>query len=138
MPRGEHACRGLFVLDFGQGMAGSMPGMILADHGAEVVKVEPTGGDPSRREPGFLMWNRGKKSVTLDLGRAQGRRHAVELASRADVVIESFRPGVADRLGVGAASLRSQNPGLVYCSISGLGTAAGYEICRGTRVSSPR
>ncbi len=126
-------CDGLRVVDLAQGMAGAMVGMLLCDHGAEVVKVEPPQGDWSRGTPGFLMWNRGKQSVVLDLTQPGGRAEAVRLATAADVVVESFRPGVADRLGLGYAQLAAANPGVVGCSISGFGEVGelaglqGYE-----------
>jgi crotonobetainyl-CoA:carnitine CoA-transferase CaiB-like acyl-CoA transferase len=131
MTRGAPACEGLLVLDFGQGMAGSMPGMILADNGADVIKVEPPWGDSARSEPGFLMWNRGKRGITLDLRQDEDRSRAVELAGSADVVIESFRPGVAERLGIGYAELAADNSELVYCSISGFGPAHSYDDVAG-------
>jgi crotonobetainyl-CoA:carnitine CoA-transferase CaiB-like acyl-CoA transferase len=115
------ACAGLTVVDFSQGMAGPMATMVLADHGAEVVKVEPPGGDFARGTPGFLMWNRGKRSVVLDLGTARDRDRARALVERADVVVESFRPGVATRLGVGYDAVAAANPAAVYCSITGFG-----------------
>jgi crotonobetainyl-CoA:carnitine CoA-transferase CaiB-like acyl-CoA transferase len=114
------ACAGVTVVDLTRGMV-ALAGMILADNGAEVIKIEPPGGDWARDEPGFLMWNRGKRSVVLDLTREADRAVAVGLAERADVVIESFRPGVAERLGLGYEELAARNPGLVYCSISGYG-----------------
>jgi crotonobetainyl-CoA:carnitine CoA-transferase CaiB-like acyl-CoA transferase len=117
----------LTVLDLGQGMAGAMPGMILADNGADVIKVEPPSGDWARGRPGFLMWNRNKRSVVLDLRDGADRDRLLELARRADVLVESFRPGVARRLGIGWPELRRRNPRLVYCSISGFGPAAGNE-----------
>jgi crotonobetainyl-CoA:carnitine CoA-transferase CaiB-like acyl-CoA transferase len=127
------ACQGLVVLDFGQGMAGSLPGMILADNGAHVIKVEPPQGEWSRGTPGFHMWNRGKLGLTLDLRQPGDRARALELAGQADVLIESFRPGVTARLGIDWASVKEVNPSLVYCSITGFapgsphGHLAGYE-----------
>src|SRR6478735_5211677 len=115
------ACGGLTVIDFSQGMAGPMATMILADHGADVVKVESPRGDFARGEPGFLMWNRGKRSVVLDLTRDEDRVHALALAETADVVVESFRPGVAERLGIGYEAVVAVNPRVVYCSITGYG-----------------
>jgi crotonobetainyl-CoA:carnitine CoA-transferase CaiB-like acyl-CoA transferase len=115
------ACEGLTVVDFGQGMAGSMVGMILADHGADVIKVEPPTGDPTRATAGFLMWNRGKRSVVIDLKTQAGRAAAATLAASADVVVENFRPGVAERLGIGYEALARENPRLVYCSITAFG-----------------
>ena len=112
-------------------MAGTLPGMILADNGADVVKIEPPGGGAGRAGDGWRMWDRGKRSVALDLHRDADRDVAVALASAADVVVESFRPGVADRLGVGWHDLRGVNPGLVYCTVTGFGPAASYAGVRG-------
>ncbi|MHB8328084.1 MAG: CaiB/BaiF CoA transferase family protein [Acidimicrobiales bacterium] len=126
-------CTGLVVVDFGQGMAGGMPGMLLADNGASVVKIEPPQGDWSRGTPGFHMWNRGKSSVVLDLQDASDRARALALVARADVLIESFRPGVTQRLGIDWGTVRRENPQLVYCSITGFPATsphaqlAGYE-----------
>ncbi|TFH21653.1 MAG: CoA transferase, partial [Myxococcales bacterium] len=113
--------------------AGPMCGCVLADFGADVVKVEMPGGEMARRAPPMLPGtnppisfmhatvNRNKRSLTLDLRRPEGRDVFLRLAARADVVIENFRPGVMDGLGLGQAALREANPGLVYCSISGFG-----------------
>jgi crotonobetainyl-CoA:carnitine CoA-transferase CaiB-like acyl-CoA transferase len=125
------ACDGVSVLDLGLGMAGAMAGLVLADNGADVVKVEPPQGDWARADRGFLMWNRNKRSVVLDLKDARERDRLLGLARGADVLIESFRPGVADRLGIGWAAMRAQNPRLVYCSISGFGPANGYADVAG-------
>ena len=119
MPR---PCEALLVVDFTQSYPGALATMVLADSGAEVIKVEPPSGDPTRQHYASVMWNRGKKSVVLDLKTDNGRADAQRLASRADVVVESFRPGVADRLGVGYRDLRSSNQELVYCSITGFGS----------------
>ncbi|MBI3744299.1 MAG: CoA transferase, partial [Chloroflexi bacterium] len=115
-------CAGLKVLDLSWGVAGPIAGMVLSDFGAEVIKIEPPGGDPFRSMPGAVQWHRGKKSVVLDLKDAKQREQAQQLAASADVLIESFRPGVADRLGVGYGALSRINPRLVYCSITGFGT----------------
>ncbi len=114
-------CDGLRVVDFTNSYPGALATMVLADSGAEVIKVEPPGGDPSRRHYASVMWHRGKKSVVLDLKTEAGRRDAVALATGADVVIESFRPGVAERLGIGYETLSKAAPSLVYCSITGFG-----------------
>jgi crotonobetainyl-CoA:carnitine CoA-transferase CaiB-like acyl-CoA transferase len=95
--------------------------MLLADHGAEVTRIEPPGGDPFRAQSGYRVWNRGKRSAILDLKDAAGRERLCALASRADVFIESFSPGTTDRLGIGFEALRAANPRLVYCSITGYG-----------------
>jgi len=123
---------GLTVLDFTQFMAGPMAGSILADHGATVIKIEPPAGDPVRNHgvhsrPGqrgsdtFRALNRGKRSVVLDLKDPAHREAARRLIVEADVLIESFRPGVADRLGIGWGAASASNPELVYCSISAFG-----------------
>ena len=117
---------GIRVLDFTQGFSGSLATMILADNGAEVVKVEPPGGDPSRDEAAWLMWNRGKQSVVLDLAASDGQSSATKLAHTVDVVIENFGPGVAERLGIGYHKLGEINPGLVYCSITALGSKGAF------------
>src|SRR5271169_3343665 len=126
-------CNGLVVLDFSWGMAGGLATAVLADFGAEVIKIEPPAGDPFRSHPAWIAWNRGKKSAVVDLKTAQGRIQAQRLAEQADVVLESFRPGVAHRLGIDHAALSAINPRLVYGSISGWGQqgplsrVAGYE-----------
>jgi crotonobetainyl-CoA:carnitine CoA-transferase CaiB-like acyl-CoA transferase len=95
---------------------------ILADLGAEVLKVEPPGGDPMRAYPEiFASVARGKRSVVLDLRSDEGRARAHELVARADVVCESWRPGVADRLGVGYETVVALQPSVIYCSLSGFG-----------------
>ncbi|HVM64383.1 MAG TPA: CoA transferase [Acidimicrobiales bacterium] len=125
------ACDGLRVLELGQGMAGAMPGMILADNGADVVKIEPPWGDPGRRFDGARMWDRGKRSIALDLRRPAERERALALAERADVLVEALRPGVADALGMGWEVLRARNDALVYCSISAFGPASRYAAFPG-------
>ena len=115
------ALRDTRVVEFGQYIPGPLLGMLLADQGAEVIKVERPGGDPGRAEPAFATWNRGKRSVVLDLKSAGGQRSAQELVATADVLIENFRPGVANRLGIGFQELSQANPGLVYCSLPGFG-----------------
>ncbi|AVJ29226.1 CaiB/BaiF CoA transferase family protein [Achromobacter spanius] len=122
---------GLKVLDLSKVLAGPLCAQMLSDFGAEVVKVEPIGiGDETRHWPPydahgngavFLSVNRNKRSIALDLKRPRGQEVARRLAVDADVVIESYAPGVAGRLGVGRDALRALNPRLVYCSISGYG-----------------
>lgn len=131
--------RGVRVLDLTQVVAGPYATMILADLGAEVVKVEqPRIGDEMRhvaRYPGrraededyFYTCNRSKKSITLDLKHPLGRETGQALAQRADVVIENFSPGTAARLGMGWEDLHPLNPQLVYCSLSGFGQAGPYR-----------
>ncbi len=118
------------VLDFSKVLAGPLCSQYLADMGAEVIKVEPPGGDDTRKWPPFdgddgtvfLAVNRNKRSLALDLKRPEGLAICQRLAAKADVVIESYGPGVATRLGIGDAALRALNPRLIYCSISGYGS----------------
>jgi crotonobetainyl-CoA:carnitine CoA-transferase CaiB-like acyl-CoA transferase len=114
-------CAGLRVVDLSQGMAGPLATMVLADHGADVVKVEPPTGDLARGEPGFLMWNRGKRSVVLDLHDAADRAHAMVLARTADVVVTSARPGALERVGLGYDAIAAANPSVVHASVTGFG-----------------
>src|SRR5262245_57322064 len=86
-------CAGLTVLDFSCGMPGALCTLVMADFGAEVIKVEPPGGDPFRFQPAWISWNRGKKGIVLDLSTPEGREHAIQLVGAADVLVESFRPG---------------------------------------------
>lgn len=106
----------LRVLDLSWGIAGSLGVTMLAEQGADVIKVEPPGGDPFRGYNGFAMWNRSKRSVTVDLKAPAGLEAFVRLADDADVVVETFRPGITDRLGIGFDALQARNPRLVYCS----------------------
>src|SRR5438477_2591086 len=102
--------------------------MQLADMGADVVKVESLEGDSFRELPGFFGWNRGKRSIALNLKTPEGRAIVETLATRGDVFMENMRPGVADRLGVGHRHLSSLNPRLVYCSVTAFGsTGPGAE-----------
>ena len=87
------------ILELGSGMAGAMAGMVLAENGAEVVRVEPPGGDPERDRPGALVWHRGKRSVVLDLRDVSQRERFLALAETADGLISTLRPGAAERLG---------------------------------------
>ncbi len=115
---------GLRVVEFTHMVMGPVVGLILADLGADVIKIEPNGGDNTRRLPGsgagyFPMYNRNKRSLCLDTKRAEGRAVAQRLCARADIVIENFRPGAMDKLGLGYAELSANNPGLIYCSLKG-------------------
>ena len=112
---------GIKVLDLSWGIAGPMAGMLLADHGASVTKIEPPSGDPFRGLSGYTVWQRGKRSAVLDLRAAEDLDCFLALARGADVVLESFTPGVTERLGIDYESLRPENRGLVYCSITGYG-----------------
>ncbi len=121
---------GITVLDFSQGMAGSVATMVMSDFGADVIKIEPPGGDPYRTHPASLLWNRGKKSVVLDLETPEGRKQARALARSADAVVESFVPGDAAALGVDYETLKADNPGLVYTSITAFGDSGPYARYR--------
>lgn len=123
-PDDEPALNDLRVVDLGALLPGPVCALHLAWLGADVIKIEPPAGEPGRHlydGAFFDTYNRGKRSVALDLKMASGGAAAFELCRTADVVIENFRPGVADRLGLGAERLTTANPGLVYCSISGYG-----------------
>jgi crotonobetainyl-CoA:carnitine CoA-transferase CaiB-like acyl-CoA transferase len=112
---------GIRVLDLSWGVAGPITGMLLSDHGADVVKIEPPGGDPWRDTPGYNAWLRGRRSAELDLREPSDRESFYALARGADVVLDSYGPGTAERLGVGAARLLEANPRLIHCSISAYG-----------------
>jgi crotonobetainyl-CoA:carnitine CoA-transferase CaiB-like acyl-CoA transferase len=117
------------VIEMGAGSIGaSFAGMMLADNGARVVKVEPPEGDRLRAQhrSGFLVWNRGKESLVADLRTEDGRAQVRALAADADVVIEGFRPGVTEGWGLGYEQVRATNAGLVYCSVTGFGAQGPY------------
>lgn len=137
--RRDGALAGVRIADFSRVLAGPYATMMLADLGADVVKVERPGvGDETREwvppvdaagtATYFLGVNRNKKSVALDLGAEPDLAAARALAGDCDVVVENFRPGTMDRLGLGYERIRAVNPGLVYCSISGFGAAGGAAI----------
>src|SRR3990172_9215649 len=115
------ACAGLRVVDFSFWMAGPLATMVLADNGADVIKVEPPEGDPARDLPAFQTWNRGRQSVVVDLKTGEGQARALALLCDADIAVISFRPGVAERLGVGYEQVRSLNARCVYVAITGYG-----------------
>ena len=115
------ALDGLTVVDVSDGIAGPMTTMLMSDYGAEVIKVEPPGGDPFRTAPGYLTWNRGKKSVVLDLKSDADGAKFDEIVRRADILLESFAPGTTARLGIAYDRLHELNPRLIYCSITGYG-----------------
>ena len=138
-PPSPTALGGLRILDFSRVLAGPFATMMLADLGAEVVKVERPGigdetrswGPPHDRDGAatyFQAVNRNKQSVVLDLTAPGDRERALELARESDVVVENFRPGVMDRLGLGYATLAQTNPGLVFCSITGFGAGEGAAL----------
>ncbi|MDW8120263.1 MAG: CoA transferase [Chloroflexota bacterium] len=113
---------GIRVVDLAMYIAGAYCSALLADLGAEVVKVEPPTGDPFRPNAGaFQGWNRGKRGMVVDLTRPQGREVLARLVGRADVVVQNYRPGVAERLGADEASLRRINPRIIYCTVTGYG-----------------
>lgn len=130
--------RGIRVLELAQYIAGPLAGQQLADFGAEVIKIErPGGGDPFRTYAGgrnvenygfnYRAYNRNKKSLVLDLGTAEGQQVVKRLAAGVDVVLENFRPGVMDRLGIGYEALRQINPRIIYCGISGFSADGPYR-----------
>lgn len=127
------ALQGVKVIEFTSYVSGPYAGMLLADFGADVIKVEaPETGDPFRRwgemdyNATFGSVNRNKKSITLDLKSADGKAQALRLMLEADVVIENLRSGALDRLGLGWDAVSKQNPRLIYCSITGFGDEGPY------------
>jgi crotonobetainyl-CoA:carnitine CoA-transferase CaiB-like acyl-CoA transferase len=126
---------GLRVVDLSVFLPGPFLTLALADHGAEIIKIEPPEGDPGRKigvadgptTVFFRNLNRGKKSVVLDLKDARDRERLLALCTTADVFVESFRPGVVERLGVGYEQVARRNPGIVYCSISAFGRDGPYR-----------
>jgi formyl-CoA transferase len=137
-PGRANALTGIRVLDLSQVMSGPYCTMILADLGADVIKIEnPDHGDQTRKSWGysvigedsraFLSLNRNKRSVSLDLKEDDARANFIELVKTADVVVENFRPGVAKRLGVDYDTVRKANPRIIYASISGFGQTGPYS-----------
>jgi crotonobetainyl-CoA:carnitine CoA-transferase CaiB-like acyl-CoA transferase len=118
---------GVRVLDLSTGISGPIAGMLLADHGADVVKIEPPGGDPYRRMPGSDTWLRGRRSLELDLRTDADRAILHQMARQADVVIDTFAPGTAERLGADAGTLTGLNPRLVHCTITAYGRHRGHK-----------
>ncbi len=115
---------GLTVLDLGHTIMGPCAGLILADLGGDVIKIEPPEGDPTRRLPGFgagffATFNRNKRSLSLDLKRPEGRAALHRLAARADILLENFGPGTMERLGCGWEVLTALNPRLIYLALKG-------------------
>ncbi|HUL87481.1 MAG TPA: CoA transferase [Pseudolabrys sp.] len=133
---------GLLVVDFTTLLPGPLATLMLAEAGAEVIKIEQPGGENARYFPpmidgesaAFLMLNRGKKSMALDLKTEGDRAKLTPLIKRADILVEQFRPGVMARLGLGYDEMRALNPRLIYCSISGYGQSgprvheAGHDL----------
>lgn len=129
---------GIRVADFSRVLAGPHATMILADLGADVIKIESIEGDGTRQwsppvnaigqSTYFAGVNRGKRSISLDLRAAEDLQRARELATSADVVIENFRPGTMQKFGLGYESIAAENPGVIYCSISGFGDTVGKDL----------
>ena len=131
---------GTLVLDFSTLLPGPVATLMLAEAGAEVIKIERPGtGDEMRAYPpawgehgsNFALLNRGKRSVTLDLKDPAARDRLLPLLRRADVLVEQFRPGVMDRLGLGFDAVQAINPGIVYCSITGYGQTGPHRLVAG-------
>lgn len=131
------ALKGLRILDLTQVMAGPFSTMLMADLGADVIKVEPPGGGDQTRHswgrsgkgndgPAFFALNRNKRSIVLDLRSDEGHKDFLKLVKTADVVVENYRPGVMERLGLDYDTLREVNPGIIYASISGFGHSGPY------------
>jgi crotonobetainyl-CoA:carnitine CoA-transferase CaiB-like acyl-CoA transferase len=134
---------GLRVLDLSWGIAGPMAAMLLADHGADVIKIEPPGGDPFRERGrcalGYHTWQRGKRSAILDLKDPGDHALFRRMAAHADVLVESYGPGVAERLGIDYASLSALNPRLIHLTIDAYGDSSaaarpGYDLLVGARM----
>ena len=132
----QGALDGIRVLDLTNHLSGPYCGMLLGDLGADVIKIERPGeGDEARHMPPFvngegspfMLWNRNKRSVVIDLKSEGGREAIHALAREADIVLENFRPGTLDRLGIGYGALRATNPKLIYCAISGFGQTGPYR-----------
>ena len=132
------ALDGIVVADFGRVLAGPYMTMLLADLGADVIKIERPGSGDDTRAWGppfadgeatyFLGVNRNKRSISLDLTDPEGLAAARAIVDRADVLVENFRPGTMEKLGLGYEDVRAANPGLVYCSVTGFGTAEGARL----------
>jgi crotonobetainyl-CoA:carnitine CoA-transferase CaiB-like acyl-CoA transferase len=124
---------GIRVVDLTTVISGPVCTMLLADQGADVIKVEPPGGDIARRTAGngeftamFVSSNRGKRSIALDLKKPEAIAAVRRLIAKADVLVQNFRPGTLDRLGLGEPAMRALNPALIYASISGVGETGPY------------
>lgn len=129
------ALDGLVVLDLTSHLSGPYAAMMLADHGADVIKIERKGsGDDARRMPPFvagesapfMIWNRNKRSVELDFKTSEDQAVLLDLAEGADILIENFRPGTLDKLGLGYEAMKARNPRLIYAAISGFGQTGPY------------
>ncbi|MGI4813501.1 MAG: CaiB/BaiF CoA transferase family protein [Janthinobacterium lividum] len=126
------ALEGIKVLELGRVSPAELPGMLLADMGADVLKIDTPGGAPlsdaAARKAAHAHTNRNKRSIALDLKAAEARAVFAELAATADVIIEGFRPGVTARLGADYETVRASNPRVVYCSLSGFGQSGPYRL----------
>ena len=121
------ALEGVRILDLSGGIAAPLGVLQLAEHGADVIKVEPPGGRPDRRSPSSRVYNRSRRSVTLDLKQPEGVALFRELCATADVLVEAFAPGTMARLGLDYESLRDEFPRLVYCSVPAWPSGTRYE-----------
>ena len=126
---------GVRVVDLSQATSGPLATMVLAEQGADVLKVEPLGlGDVARNvwfqrggfSSSYLNHNRGKRSIAVSTETEEGRTIVADLMAHADVVVQNFRPGVVERLGLDYAAIRARNPGVIYVSISGFGPTGPY------------
>lgn len=127
------ALDGIRVLELGRVPPAELPGMMLSDMGADVIKIETPGNatpftDAQRRDAAHAYTNRNKRSIALNLKAAEGVALFLDMARKADVIVEGFRPGVMDRLGIGYQQVRAINPRLVYCSLSGFGQDGPYRL----------
>ena len=132
---------GVRIVDFSRQMSAPYGTALLSDYGADVIKVESPDGDPSRRtgvafvgdeSAMFLMWNRGKRSIALDMRTPEGLDAAHRLVAGADVLVENYRPGVAEEIGIGYETMRTLNERLIYCSVSAFGASGPYASRPGT------
>jgi crotonobetainyl-CoA:carnitine CoA-transferase CaiB-like acyl-CoA transferase len=134
-PQTTGPLQGCRVVELAHIMAGPVCGLMLADMGAEVIKVEKLNGDDTRRmlppdiqgeSAAFMMMNRNKRGIALDLKHDDGKAALLRLLDKADVVIENYRKGTMEKLGLGYETLKARNPGLIYCEISGFGRTGPY------------
>jgi crotonobetainyl-CoA:carnitine CoA-transferase CaiB-like acyl-CoA transferase len=131
--RVTNVLKGVRVVELSTVITAPLTGMMLVDLGADVIKIEPPQGDPFRSfrggqySPNFVAYNRGKRSVRLDLRGEPGRAILLKLIARADILLENFRPGVLEKLGLGPDILMGANPRLIHCSITGFGTSGPYR-----------
>jgi crotonobetainyl-CoA:carnitine CoA-transferase CaiB-like acyl-CoA transferase len=125
--------KGVRVVELSTVITAPLTGLMLADLGAEVIKVEPPGGDPFRNfrgerySPNFVAYNRGKRSIALDLRTDAGQAVLLKLIARADILLENYRPGIMERLGLADDVLKATNPRLIHCSITGFGDSGPYS-----------